>query len=127
MRLFVYGSLRRDAEGRSHPLLADATCLGAATVRGALYKVDWYPGLVLDPEGGAVRGDLFELPPARADAMIAALDDYEGGVYRRRLATAQVEGGEALETWVYAYTGGVQGFATIPSGDFGTPMHRARP
>ena len=39
VRLFVYGSLRRDSEGKSHPLLASARYLGAATVDGALYRV----------------------------------------------------------------------------------------
>src|SRR5690606_4235754 len=37
VRLFVYGSLRRNAQAAPHPLLADATFLGPATVPGTLY------------------------------------------------------------------------------------------
>lgn len=126
VRLFVYGSLRRNAEGRSHPLLAGATYLGAAAVRGSLYQVDWYPGLVLSGEG-EVRGELYEIPLARVDGMLASLDDYEGGGYRRRKAPATLDGEAAGDVWVYAYLGPVHALAPIPSGDYGTPVHRARP
>jgi gamma-glutamylcyclotransferase (GGCT)/AIG2-like uncharacterized protein YtfP len=126
VRLFVYGSLRRDAEGRAHPLLAGATYLGAAAVRGALYQVDWYPGLVLGGEGD-VHGELYEIPLAHVDAMLAALDDYEGGGYRRRKVPATLEGVEVGDVWAYAYLGAVHALTPILSGDYGTPVHRARP
>lgn len=126
VRLYVYGSLRRDADGRQHPLLAGATYLGAATVRGALYQVDWYPGLVLSKDG-VVHGELYEIPLTHVDGMLAALDDYEGGGYRRRKAFAMLEGEDVGDVWVYAYMGPVHSLRAIPSGDYGTPVHRARP
>jgi gamma-glutamylcyclotransferase (GGCT)/AIG2-like uncharacterized protein YtfP len=127
VRLFVYGSLRRNAEGTSHPLLADATCLGAATVSGTLYKVDWYPGLVLSGSG-VVHGELFELPLPRADAMLRSLDDYEGGGYRRRKTNAMLAAGiDTLDAWVYVYMGPTHALAAIESGDYGVPEHRAHP
>ena len=126
VRLFVYGSLRRDRAGASHPLLADATFLGAASVVGALYKVDWYPGLVLGNDG-TVHGELYELPMAHVDHMLTALDDYEGGGFRRRKATAQVDGVDYPNVWVYAYLGPTHALTAIATGDYGPPEHRARP
>lgn len=126
VRLFVYGSLRRNAEEARHPLLADAVFLGPATVRGLLYSVDWYPGLVLDGEG-VVHGELFELPLARADAMLHGLDDYEGGGFRRRKVSVATDAGERLDAWTYAYIGPVHALPVIASGDYGTPVHRAHP
>jgi len=126
VRLFVYGSLRRDAEGRSHPLLAGATYLGAAVVRGTLYQVDWYPGLVLEG-AGMVHGELYEIPVTHVDGMLAALDDYEGGGYRRRKVPAMLEGVDVGDVWAYAYLGPVHALTPILSGDYGIPVHRARP
>lgn len=126
VRLFVYGSLRRDREGQSHPLLADATFLGAASVAGALYRVDWYPGLVLGADG-TVHGELYELPIARVDHMLMALDDYEGGGFRRRKATIHLDGADYPDVWVYSYIGPTHALSAIANGDYGPPEHRARP
>jgi len=125
VRLFVYGSLRRDAKGKSHPLLEAATCLGNASVQGILYRVDWYPGLVLS-DTGWVHGELYDIPLVYAAAMLTTLDDYEGGGYRRRKARVVVHGGEPEDAWVYAYTGPTHTLTPIESGDFGTPVHRER-
>lgn len=124
--LFVYGSLRRNRGGGNHPLLAGATHRGDATVEGTLYRVSWYPGLVLEGNG-RVHGELFELPAERAQSMIAALDEYEGGGYRRVASHAQLSSGASVETFLYVYAGPIEGLEVIPSGDFGAPAHRARP
>ncbi len=150
--LFVYGSLRRDGAGCHHPLLAQARFAGAATVPGILYRVDWYPGLV--PHGdargdargdgrgdgrgdahgdGRVRGELFELPLPAADRMLQALDDYEGGGFRRRKVGATLDDtvspdSETHDAWTYTYVGPVHALERIATGDFGVaPEHRARP
>lgn len=126
--IFVYGSLRRDASGAPHPLLRDATFVASATVQGTLYRVDWYPGLVPDAASdGEVVGELFELPASKIDAMLTALDDYEGGGFRRRRAPVHIGGNAAGDTWVYAYIGPTHALERIASGDYGAPVHRARP
>ena len=134
--LFVYGSLRRDAAGDAHPLLRDAHFVASATVRGVLYLVDWYPGLALDDTSDSVvHGELFQLPAAYADAMLAALDDYEGGGFRRRQArviagaggVVDSEGNVFSDAWVYEYVGPALELSRIASGDYGVPVHRARP
>lgn len=126
--LFVYGSLRRNATGAHHPLLAAARCLGRATVEGTLYRVAWYPGLVLEAGGGEVVGELYELPSAGADTMLAALDDYEGTGFGRRHTRARLDAtGEPLDTWTYEYLGATPTLERISSGDYGVPEHRARP
>lgn len=126
VRLFVYGSLRRDAKGKSHPLLEAVTYLGDARVQGVLYRVDWYPGLVLS-DTGWVQGELYDIPISYADGMLTSLDDYEGGGYRRRKTTVVRDGEAPEDAWVYAYTGPTHTLTPIDSGDFGTPAHRARP
>lgn len=125
VRLFVYGSLRRDGDGKAHPLLAEAAFLGAATVAGVLYRVDWYPGLVLGADG-TVHGELYELPMERVDHMLTSLDDYEGGGFRRRKASVRVDGVDYADAWVYSYIGPTHALSAITTGDYGPPVHRAR-
>ena len=126
VRLFVYGSLRRDSEGKSHPLLASARYLGAATVDGALYRVDWYPGLVLGVDG-TVHGELYELPLDKVDHMLTSLDDYESGGFRRGKSTVRADGIDHADAWVYTYIGPTHALSAIATGDYGPPVHRARP
>lgn len=118
--LFVYGSLRRDRDGRHHDLLREATFVTAATVRGRLYRVSWHPGVVLDPAAGPVRGEVFHLPPARSAAMLAALDAYEGVTFSLTPATATGDRGETLAVSTYAWLGNPAHAEWMPGGDWGT-------
>src|SRR4029078_4068253 len=62
VNLFVYGTLRRSAAHPMHALLREtASLLGDARVRGVLYRVAEYPGLVLDAGAGWVLGELYRL------------------------------------------------------------------
>jgi gamma-glutamylcyclotransferase (GGCT)/AIG2-like uncharacterized protein YtfP len=73
LHVFVYGTLRRG--GCNHARMAGAEWLGPASVRGRLYELGWYPGLVIDAQAGAVHGDVFKLASWE---QLAALDHYEG-------------------------------------------------
>lgn len=123
-RLFVYGSLRRSA---GHPmgelLSASAVLEGDAVVRGRLYVVDWYPGLVLDEAGDLVHGELWRLVDA---SVLARLDEYEGcgksdpqpHEFRRVCATVErLHGGDAT-AWVYELLRELPESRRIPSGDW---------
>lgn len=82
VRLFVYGSLKRN--GRHHQELAGATFLGEAETSPGyrLEALGDYFALVpvLDPtELDVVRGELFEVP----EAQLSALDEFEGDAYIR--------------------------------------------
>lgn len=121
--LFVYGSLRPGYGGEHAGWLARAARhVGRATVRGALYRIDYYPGLV--PGGkGLVAGDLFLMPdPAH---VLAVLDEHEECAahfpqpheYRRERLMVDAEGG-AIEAWAYVYAREAAGLERIGSGDF---------
>lgn len=124
--VFVYGTLRPGAHGNpvAARLRREAAHLGPARVRGRLYRVHWYPGLVPDPDASCwVTGDLFALPP-RGD-LLAALDAFERyrpaqprrGDFRRALHEVDTASGP-VRAWVYAYHGPVQAGTLIGSGDF---------
>ena len=122
--LFVYGTLRPDAP---HPNLSTLTRhfrpVGPATVRGRLYDLGSYPGLVLDAAGGDVRGHLVAVP-TDDPSVWRRLDDYEGcrpddppaGLYQRVRCHARRPDGTELECWVYVFNRGTQTARLIESG-----------
>ena len=121
--LFVYGSLRPGFGGEMAVWLASvAQAAGTAVARGALYKIDYYPGFV-PGEDGLVAGELLRLPDAAA--ILAGLDEHEECAphfpapqeYRReRVSVATAQG--ALDAWTYVYARDVAGQERIASGDF---------
>ena len=107
--LFVYGTLLSTA---GHPMGArlerEALRLGDATMRGRLYSLGLYPGLVETLGLERVRGEVYRLfEPARA---LAWLDAYEGvgepgASYCRVERTAHLASGKRIASFVYLYTG----------------------
>lgn len=125
VHLFVYGTLRSDAGGPMHRLLAGgARRIGPATAPGTLYDVGPYPAAV-PSSAGRIRGELLALNPPAA-ALLAALDAYEGfipadpaaSLYVRTSITVQTEDGRDAASWIYWYARPVDGLRLIPSGDW---------
>lgn len=107
-RLFVYGSL---APGRANAhVLADVPgSWQPATVNGRLLQEGWgaamgYPGLVLDAQGGEVRGQVFS--STELASHWSRLDAFEGEGYERVIGQARLEDGTTVQAWVYALAGG---------------------
>jgi gamma-glutamylcyclotransferase (GGCT)/AIG2-like uncharacterized protein YtfP len=123
--LFVYGTLRRAAGHERHALLAAlADFVDEATVTGHLWVVDWYPGLVLHPQGPVVVGELWRLRPGTD---LLPLDRYEGCAaddpapheYRRVRVPARATATAATMTaWTYEYLGTTARLRHVPSGDW---------
>lgn len=122
-RLFVYGSLRR---GSGHPmsiwLSAYTRVLAAAKVRGSLYRVSYYPGLVPGP--GWVVGELLELEHSSEKETLVTLDAFEvcawleDDEFRRERTTVVLADGHPCEAWVYWYRGETQALQAVPEGDW---------
>jgi len=111
--VFVYGTLRK--EGSNHFRMAGAVPAGGASVAGRLYRIDWYPGLVLDEGAGPVWGGLYEVEAQK----LAELDAFEGEEFERVRAVAE-KGFEIYPTecWLWEYRGAVSEENRIPSGDW---------
>lgn len=118
MRLFVYGSLRRNTCGQPHPLLVDAVHEGPATIRGRLYRVTWYPGVVPAVDGEPVIGELYDLPAASETETLARLDAYEGAGFARRCVHVTRADGAVVDAWIYEWLGTAEAAERIPEGDW---------
>ncbi|MDP2714658.1 gamma-glutamylcyclotransferase [Rheinheimera sp.] len=124
--LFVYGTLRQNANHPMHQLLAQHSCFVAmASYQARLYQVDYYPGAV--PSNNAaeqVVGELYQL--TQPDLLLSALDKYEEcgpgfaplQEYRRELQSVIPENGDSVVAWVYVYNRDTDGLTQLLSGDF---------
>ncbi|HSC66808.1 MAG TPA: gamma-glutamylcyclotransferase family protein [Cellvibrio sp.] len=125
--LFVYGTLRRACPTGAHAkYLTGAEFIATAKINGKLFKVSYYPGLVIDGTAGWVLGEIYRLASPQ---QLAQLDAYEecnypalpGQEYQRQLVSVLTEAGDSIPAWVYAYQHASQDLQYIASGDFLNP------
>ena len=110
--VFVYGTLRRG--GSNHFRMAEAEFVESGSLRGRLYRIDWYPGLVVDSAGDEIFGDVFRVTPGQ----LAVLDEFEGHEYRRIRATVRTPYGVPMQAWIWEWLMPVDEGQRITSGDW---------
>lgn len=119
--IFVYGTLRRDANNpMSELLVRHAEFVGEAVYQGKLFKIDYYPGAIpSDDPNDSVPGEVFRLD--HANAALPLLDQYEEvgpeftepNEYIRQQQTVVFNNGSAVAAWVYIYNRSTQGLERI--------------
>ena len=124
--LFAYGTLQPDhAPEEIADLVRRFEPVGKGTVRGMLYDLGSYPGVVLDKSNSRrISGTVFRLPPG--NDILPRLDDYEGfdpqgpqsSLFIRRLHAVDLDGGSTLRCWIYEYNGSTEHAAIIESGTY---------
>ena len=107
-RLFTYGSLNpQHSPAELEEVLQRFVFVANATVRGRLFQLQEYPGLVLDAAAEPVAGRLFDVPEDSWER----LDDYEGydpavqesSLFVRVKALVRRSDGADEEAWIYVY------------------------
>jgi gamma-glutamylcyclotransferase (GGCT)/AIG2-like uncharacterized protein YtfP len=107
--LFIYGTLHPDrAPAEIAAAARRLTPHGPATIRGHLYDLGEYPGVVLDPMAPPIPGHLFAVPDAATLAALDAYEDYRpaspaGSLFLRVETTAAMPDGSQHPCWVYVY------------------------
>lgn len=118
--VFVYGTLRRG--GSNHFRMAGAEFITAGTIAGRMYRINWYPGLVLDEAGGEIHGEVYAASPERLAALdlfegISA-DEMDGSEYRRVQTTVVGQDSRLLNAWVWEWLGMVDESQRLTDGDW---------
>jgi gamma-glutamylcyclotransferase (GGCT)/AIG2-like uncharacterized protein YtfP len=124
-RVFVYGTLRKDARGPTlSALTREWSFEGYGTIEAELYDFGAYPGAVASRAPGAkVRGEVYRMSDA-AETLVL-LDHYEGcgagheepHEFTRSMTDVALEAGGAARAWVYWYQPEPRG-RRLPSGDY---------
>lgn len=124
-RIFVYGTLRRDAPRPAPRSVTEGWVFDAyGTVPGELYDLGSFPRAIPsdDPEA-RIWGEVHRVPDP-AERLIE-LDAYEGcgpddpgpHPFERDLVDVELDGGERVEAWIYWYRLAPVG-ARVTSGDW---------
>ena len=116
--LFVYGTLLRQSQSpMSSMLLSNSKFIDKGTVRGRLFDIGEYPGIVVDEDSTKeVMGELFKL--SNPSSILKKLDSYEGAEYKRIKADVYLENGDHVSAWVYNFTQPTDDYIRIKSGDY---------
>jgi gamma-glutamylcyclotransferase (GGCT)/AIG2-like uncharacterized protein YtfP len=113
-RLFTYGTLSPDhAPADVRHAMTQLHPIGQAALRGDLYQLDGYPGLIPNVDKEKVFGQLYALPADKKQAMrvLKQLDAYEEydpasarkSLFKRKLCRPIVNGKPGALAWVYVY------------------------
>lgn len=123
---FVYGTL---LPGQPNSSLWDGQIVrktAAVFDGGNLYDLGFFPMLV-EEQGGSVRGLVIEVAEAAYQKILTNIDHLEGFIpdqpesstYRRLGQTVRLADGSSRKVWLYAGRKNfVQGLSPIPSGDW---------
>lgn len=115
--VFVYGSLRSGSAGAMSVRFPNATYVTEGKVRGRLYDMGEYPGLMLDGEASIVTGEVYEVD----DDTLFRLDEFElTSDYSRKQVEVEHES-ERTGCWIYVPKRDAEFFAgcgLIESGDW---------
>jgi gamma-glutamylcyclotransferase (GGCT)/AIG2-like uncharacterized protein YtfP len=71
--VFVYGTLRRGDAGAMSKRFPNSKFIADAKVKGSLYDLGAYPGLLLNESNSLVIGEVYEVD----DEILNELDDFE--------------------------------------------------
>ncbi len=110
MYVFVYGSLRRGERNPIEQFLPNQVqFIGKGWIKGDVYQIDWYPGLVnVHTSESIVYGEIYEILDPKA---MTKLDAYEGigtdetlpYLYKREMVNVNLLDGKTINAWVYIY------------------------
>ena len=117
--VFVYGTLRRGQANDITRLRPVPRWVGEGRVRGTLYHLGAYPGIVLG-HAGWVQGEVYAIPEALEPVLdaIEEMDPPEAAEYTRQMVAVETARGTAM-CLVYALKPHlVPGLGAIEGGDW---------
>lgn len=95
--------------------------VGEGTVAGSLYRIGWYPGLVLKEGGDVVVGEVYRVNAEKLTKLDAfegcSADDPDPHEYRR-VKTPVVWDSVQKEAWVWEFIAPIGEREAIASGDW---------
>ncbi len=117
--VFVYGTLRRG--GTNHFRMSGADLVTEGVVKGKIYRIAWYPGLVLGDEG-EVHGEVYSVDAAQLLELDAfeglSAGEIEGSEYRRVKTVVFRPGGKTVAAWVWEWIGPFDEADLLTQGDW---------
>lgn len=118
--VFVYGTLRRG--GSNDFRMAGAEFISSGTITGRMYRIDWYPGLVLGEPGDEIHGEVYSVGPGLLEDLDVfeglSAGEVEGSEYRRVQTTVVLQNSQVLTAWVWEWLGETDEGRRVTDGDW---------
>ncbi len=95
--VFVYGSLRSGSARSMSLRFPESRFIADAKVRGSLYDLGPYPGLLLDEANSLVVGEVYEV----GDELLKQLDEFEASSNYLRKQVEISLGEQRIICWTY--------------------------
>ena len=95
--VFVYGTLRRGSAGAMSISFPNSKFIADAKVKGSLYDLGAYPGLLLNESNSLVIGEVYEVD----DEGLNKLDDFEASSNYCRKQVEISAGNDRRICWTY--------------------------
>jgi gamma-glutamylcyclotransferase (GGCT)/AIG2-like uncharacterized protein YtfP len=95
--VFVYGTLRRGSERAMSIRFPPAKFIAEGNVRGTLFDLGAYPGLLANENGSLVKGEVYQVD----DETLRILDKFEASSNYRRKQIEVLLGTGKTVCWVY--------------------------
>jgi gamma-glutamylcyclotransferase (GGCT)/AIG2-like uncharacterized protein YtfP len=95
--VIVYGTLRQGGVRAMPALFPGAKFIGKTKVRGALYDLGAYPGLLLDESDSLATGEVYEID----DEILQKLDEIEAPSHYWRKQVEVSVGDDRMTCWIY--------------------------
>jgi gamma-glutamylcyclotransferase (GGCT)/AIG2-like uncharacterized protein YtfP len=122
MYLFVYGTLLQNDNQFAMYLNRHCNFITPGRIKGLLYDIGEYPGLVINTNAQYVSGSIYQVNNAE---VLTEIDRYEGvgadeeqpNLYLRVSHPIETADGP-INAWVYVYNLPVAGLPQIYSGDY---------
>lgn len=113
--IFIYGSLRRGSAQSMSARFPESKFIAEAKVRGRLYDLGAYPGLLLSESNSLVSGEVYEVD----DETLNKLDEFEASTNYLRKEVEISVGNENQLGWTYEPNPAFYSLRTvISSGDW---------
>ncbi len=125
--IFAYGSFLRNLpdDQRKIKLEDYGKYLGPASTTGKMFYVDPYCGVVPDPQGGVIIGDLFKIDPTKLDETLSILDETQKCSINfpsphefERIEVSVRFNTKTVFAWMYAYIYPNSVLEYLPEGDY---------
>ncbi|WP_342084721.1 gamma-glutamylcyclotransferase family protein [Dyadobacter sp. OTU695] len=124
--LFTYGTLMQGFDNPyARKLRLSSNYIGKGHFNGKLFRVEWYPGALYEPDAPTmVYGEIYHL---NAPEILEELDEYEdvleneeASLYVRKVVPVRNSQEMVIPCWVYLYNKPVSDLPLIEDGCFKT-------
>ena len=122
-KIFVYGTLLKGLPLHNYLAKSAARYVGKGRIKGRLYDLGEYPGVVESQNADNVQGEVYELSDKKTLDELDRVEEYhphfpQKSLFVRRKAIVRLDNGDTIPAWTYFLARKPRNAEIIESGDY---------